>query len=200
MIDSIRGKLDYKSPTYVRVNVNGLGYGLSIPVSTYNSLGKINEDISLFTYLYVREDIMRLYGFKTEQEIETFKLLISVTKVGPQLALGVLSSLSTGEFKKAVVEDNIDKLDSIPGVGKKTAQRIVMELKEKISPVGEILIPSRDLDEKETSLIEEGIRGLMSLGCSQKEAFEAIKTAYSNFNKDKRPSLEELISHALKQL
>ena len=199
MIDSIRGKLVYKSPTYVRVDVNGLGYGLSIPVSTYNSLGKVDEDISLFTYLYVREDTMRLYGFKTEQEIETFKLLISVTKVGPQLALGVLSSLSTEEFKKAVIEDNLNRLDSIPGVGKKTAQRIVMELKEKISPVGEIFIPSRDLDEKETSLIEEGIRGLISLGCSQKEAWLAMKTAYSNL-KDKQPSVEELISYALKQL
>ena len=199
MIDSIRGKLVYKSPTYVRVDVNGLGYGLSIPVSTYNSLGKVDKDISLFTYLYVREDTMRLYGFKTEQEIETFKLLISVTKVGPQLALGVLSSLSTEEFKKAVIEDNLNRLDSIPGVGKKTAQRIVMELKEKISPVGEIFIPSRDLDDQETYLIEEGIRGLMSLGCSQKEAFEAIKTAYSNL-KDKQPSVEKLISYALKQL
>lgn len=199
MIDSIRGNLVYKSPTYVRVDVNGLGYGLSIPVSTYDSLGKIGEDINLFTYLYVREDTMRLYGFKTEDEIETFKLLISVTKIGPQLALGILSSLSPVEFKKAVIEDNLDRLDSIPGVGKKTAQRIIIELKEKISPVGEILLPARDLDEKETSLIEEGVHGLMSLGCSKKEAYLAIKIAYSNL-KDKQPSVEKLINYALKQL
>ena len=199
MIDSIRGELVYKSPTYVRVDVNGLGYGLSIPVSTYNSLGKVGDDVYFFTYLHVREDVMRLYGFKTEEEMNTFKLLISVTKVGPQLALGVLSSLSPDEFKKAVVEDDLDKLDGIPGVGRKTAQRMIIELKEKISPIGEILIPTGDLNEKEAFLIEEGIRGLMSLGCSKKEAWTAIKTAHSNL-KDKKPSVEELISHALKQL
>jgi len=199
MIDSLRGKLAYKSPTYVRVDVNGLGYGLNIPISTYNSLGEIGEDVSLFTYLHVREDIMRLYGFKTEDDIKTFKLLISVTKIGPQLALGVLSSISVDEFKKAIIEDDFDKLDSVPGVGKKTAQRIVIELKEKISPVGEILSTAGDLNEIETALIEEGIRALISLGCSKKEALLAIKTAYINI-KDEKPSLEELIKYALKQL
>jgi Holliday junction DNA helicase RuvA len=199
MIDSLKGKLAYKSPIYIRVDVNGLGYGLNIPVSTYNSLGEIGDEIGLFTYLHVREDIMRLYGFKTEDEIKTFKLLISVTQIGPQLALGVLSSISPNEFKKAIIEDDFDKLDSVPGVGKKTAQRIVIELKEKISPVGEILSAEEGLNEKETLLIEEGIRALMSLGCSMKEALLAIKTAYISI-KDKKPSLEELIKNALKQL
>ena len=199
MIDSLRGKLAYKSPTYARVDVNGLGYGLNIPVSTYNSLGEVGDNIYLFTYLHVREDIMRLYGFKTEEEVKTFKLLISVTQVGPQLALGVLSFLSTAEFKKAVIEDNFDKLDSVPGVGKKTAQRIVIELKEKISPVGEIMFSGGNLDEREISLIEEGIRALISLGCNRKEAELSIKTAYNNL-KDKKPSLEELIKYALKEL
>ena len=199
MIDSLRGKLAYKSPTYVRVDVNGLGYGLSIPVSTYNSLGEIGDDISLFTYLHVREDIMRLYGFKTEDEIKTFKLLISVTQIGPQLALGVLSSISPYEFKKAVIEDDFNKLDSVPGVGKKTAQRIIIELKEKISPAGEMLSSAEGLDEEAKSLIEEGIRALISLGCSKKEALLAIKTAYISI-KDKKPSLEELIKYTLKQL
>ena len=106
MIDSLKGKLAYKSPTYIRVDVNGLGYGLNIPVSTYNRLGEIGEDISLFTHLHVREDIMRLYGFKTEDDIKTFKLLISVTKIGPQLALGVLSSISADEFKKAIIKED----------------------------------------------------------------------------------------------
>jgi Holliday junction DNA helicase RuvA len=176
-----------------------LGYGINIPVSTYNSLEEIGEDISLFTYLHVREDIMRLYGFKTEEEHKTFKLLISVTQIGPQLALGVLSSISPDEFKKAILQDDFNKLDSVPGVGKKTAQRIVIELKEKISPVGEILSVEEGLNEKETSLIEEGIRALMSLGCSKKEALLAIKTSYISI-KDKKPSLEELIKYALKQL
>jgi Holliday junction DNA helicase RuvA len=125
--------------------------------------------------------------------------LISVTQIGPQLALGVLSSISPNEFKKAILEDDFDKLDSVPGVGKKTAQRIVIELKEKISPVGEILSTAGDLNEAETTLIEEGIRALISLGCSKKEALLAIKVAYINI-KDKKPSLEGLIKYALKQL
>lgn len=199
MIDSIQGKLVYKSPTYLRVNIKGIGYGINIPVSTYNSLDEIGKDISLFTYLYVREDVLRLYGFKTEDEIETFKLLLSVTKVGPQLALGVLSSLSVIELKEAIISEDVTRLNSVPGVGKKTAQRIILELKEKISPIEEMLLPTRGLDEKAAFLIEEGIRGLMSLGCSKKEALKAIKSAYDNL-KDKKPSLEELVKHALNQL
>ncbi len=199
MIDSLRGKLTYKSPTYIRVDVNGVGYGLSIPVSTYNSLGDIDNDISLFTYLHVREDILRLYGFKTEDELANFKLLISVTLIGPQLALGILSSLSSDELKRAILRDDFNKLDSVPGVGKKTAQRIIIELKEKISPVGEMLDNEVVLNEKETSLVEEAVRALISLGCSKKEALLAIKTSYMAI-KDKKPSLQELIGHALKQL
>jgi len=199
MIDSIRGRLAYKSPTYIRVDVNGVGYGLNIPVSTYNSLGDIDNDVSFFTYLHVREDIMRLYGFKTEDELATFKLLISVTLIGPQLALGILSSISSAEFKKAIIEDDFNKLDSVPGVGKKTAQRIVIELKEKISPVGSILTAAKGLNEAEASLIEEAMRALISLGCSKKEALLAIKTSYITI-KDKNPSLEELIKYALKHL
>ena len=199
MIDSLKGKLVFKSPTYVRVDVNGLGYGVNIPVSTYNALGEIGEEVALFTYLHVREDIMRLYGFVSEDDIKTFKLLISVTKIGPQLALGVLSSISADEFKKAVIKNDFNKLDSVPGVGRKTAQRIIIELKEKVSPVGEILSTAGELNEAETALIEEGIRALISLGCSKKEALMAIKTSYLNI-KDKNPTLEELIKYALKQL
>jgi Holliday junction DNA helicase RuvA len=199
MIDSLRGKLTYKSPTYIRVDVNGVGYGLNVPVSTYNSLGDIGDDINIFTYFHVREDIMRLYGFKTEDDLATFKLLISVTLVGPQLALGILSSLSSEELKRAIIKDNFDKLDSVPGIGKKTAQRIIIELKEKISPVGEVLDDEITLNEDEASLVEEAVRALISLGCSKKEALLAIKTSYMMI-KDKKPSLQELIGHALKQL
>lgn len=199
MIDSLRGKLTYKSPTYIRVDVNGVGYGLSIPISTHNSLGEIGEDVNVFTYLHVREDIMRLYGFKTEEELATFKLLISVTLIGPQLALGILSSLSSEELKRAIIKDDFNKLDSVPGIGKKTAQRIIIELKEKISPVGEVLDNEMALNEEETSLVEEAVRALISLGCSKKEALLAIKSSYMTI-KDKKPSLQELIGHALKQL
>lgn len=199
MIDSLRGKLTYKSPTYIRVDVNGVGYGLNIPVSTYNSLGNIDDDVDIFTYLHVREDIMRLYGFSTEDELLTFKLLISVTLIGPQLALGILSSLSSEELKRAIIKDDFNKLDSVPGVGKKTAQRIIIELKEKISPVGEVLDDEVALNEEEASLVQEAVRALVSLGCSKKEALLAIKTSYITI-KDKKPSLEELVKYALKQL
>jgi len=199
MIDSLRGKLAYKSPTYIRVDVNGVGYGLNIPVSTYNALGDVSGDVSLFTYLHVREDIMRLYGFKTEEELANFKLLISVTLIGPQLALGILSSLSSDELKRAIIKDDFNKLDSVPGVGKKTAQRIIIELKEKISPVGELLDEEVALNEEETALVEEAVRALISLGCSKKEAVLAIKASYMTI-KEKKPSLQELIGHALKQL
>ena len=197
MIDSITGKIVHKTPTYTRLDVNGVGYGLNIPLSTYKSLESIGKDTKLLTYLYVREDTMRLYGFKTEEEMEVFKLLISVTKVGPRLALGVLSNLSPEELKKAIMENDISKLNGTPGIGKKTAQRIIIDLKEKIS--SRVEIPEKVLTTEETFLIEEGIRALISLGCDKKEALKAVKTAYTNV-KDKKVGLEELVKDALKQL
>ena len=199
MIDSLRGKLIYKTPTYIRLDVNGMGYGLHIPLSTYKSLESIGENTSLLTYLYVREDTMRLYGFKTEEEIETFKLLISVTKVGPRLALGILSTLSPQQLREAITDGSLSKLDSIPGVGKKTAQRIIIELKEKLSLPATTEVSGEELSIEETSMIEEGIRALMSLGCNRKEALKAVKTVHSNL-KGEQVTLEELVKHALKQL
>ena len=199
MIDSLRGELVYKSPTYIRVDVNGVGYGLCIPVSTYNALESVGEGTSLLTYLYVREDTMRLYGFRTEEEMEAFKLLMSVTKIGPQLALGILSSLSVEELKKAIIDDDVSKLNGISGVGKKTAQRIIIELKEKIAPAEMVEIPGGVVSTEEASLMQEGVRALMSLGCSKKEAITAIRTACEHFE-DKDMTIEELVKHALKQL
>ncbi|MFH1860683.1 MAG: Holliday junction branch migration protein RuvA [bacterium] len=133
MIDTLSGKLIKKLPTYVLIDVNGVGYGVNIPLSTYHQLLQSHDNVSLFTHLVVREDGLLLYGFSTTDEKRIFLALISVSGIGARTALAVLSSLSVGEFEQAVVQEDVKRLTGVAGVGKKSAQRIILELKEKIS-------------------------------------------------------------------
>lgn len=197
MIDYIRGKLINKLPTYIMIDVNGVGYGLHIPLSTYDKLGEVESTQELFTYLYVRDDAMRLYGFATKDEKELFELLLSVTGVGPRMALGILSTLSVDEFRQAMNTEDISSLMTIPGIGKKTGERLLLELRDKTGvsitePVaGEMTRVVRDST-------RDGMSALMSLGCKPQEAAKAIRAAMKNFPEE--CSLEELIREALKHL
>jgi len=195
MIDSIRGKLIYKSPTYVRLDVQGVGYGIHVPVSTYQALEKVGEETQLHTYLYVREDALKLYGFKSEEEKEIFELLISVSGIGPRIALGILSGLSIPEFQKALLENDIPKITSIPGIGKKTAQRVILELQEKLPAPGEVTEKGM---EEISPVLGDTIQALISLGCKRKEALKAVKKVQADYGEEL--SLEELIRYALRNL
>lgn len=135
MIDTISGKLIKKLPTYALIDVGGVGYGIHIPISTYHQLSGLNENATLFTHLIVREDSLLLYGFFTTDEKRIFLALISVSGIGARTALAVLSTLSAGEFEQAVIRDDVKRLTGVAGVGKKSAQRIILELKEKSLPV-----------------------------------------------------------------
>ena len=197
LIAYLEGKLVEKNPTHLIVEVNGVGYSVNIPVSTFSNLGETGHTVKVLTYQYVREDELKLFGFYTKPEKDLFELLISVNGVGPKVALGILSFLSVGEFQKAVLSENLDVLTSIAGIGKKTAQRLIVELKEKLGKID--LGADKDSKGKETVLIpvqEEATLALVSLGYTKYDAKKALEIVASE-SKESLP-LEEMIRRALK--
>ncbi|HUJ80259.1 MAG TPA: Holliday junction branch migration protein RuvA [Candidatus Acidoferrales bacterium] len=131
MIGQLRGKLTERRPNQVMVDVGGVGYLVQIPLSTFSVLGALNSDVTLMIYTHVREDQLCLYGFLTAREKQTFELLISVSGVGPSLALKILSGMRISELLPAIRSSDLALLERIPGIGRKTAERIVVELREK---------------------------------------------------------------------
>ncbi len=199
MIDSVRGKLAVKQPTHVVIDVQGVGYGLHIPLSTYASLGEIESTQEHCTYLYVRDNAMQLYGFASAEEKELFQLLLSVSGVGPRMALGVLSGLSVSEFREAVNSGDVSMLMTIPGIGKKKGERLLLELKDKIGvELGETVTGEVAVTTVEGRLIRDAMSALLSLGCKPPEARRAIQGARKVFPEG--GDLEELIKEALKHL
>lgn len=191
MIAYLEGRLAEKKPTSVVVDVKGVGYSVSIPLSSFDKLPEIGSAVKLFTCTYVREDAFQLFGFATTPEKELFELLIAVNGIGPKSALGILSSISVSDFQTSILEENVDVLTKISGVGKKTAQRLVVELKEKIAK--SFIVPDKEkilLDQKP----EEAILAMVSLGYNR---YEARKIVEQIWEKDKKASLEELLKRAL---
>ncbi|GFO56013.1 Holliday junction ATP-dependent DNA helicase RuvA [Geomonas sp. Red276] len=136
MIALLTGKLAYKAPDYIILDVNGVGYRVQIPFSTYYSLPAEGSPVSLQIYTSVKEDAINLYGFRTHEEKELFQLLIGVSGIGPKLANGILSNSEPSELAESLVAGNLARLSAIPGIGKKTAERMVLELKEKVKKLG----------------------------------------------------------------
>ncbi|HEX8999632.1 MAG TPA: Holliday junction branch migration protein RuvA, partial [Blastocatellia bacterium] len=135
MIAHITGKLIHKQPNAIIVDVGGVGYELTVPLSTFYDLGEAGTEVSLRVHTHVREDALQLFGFRTEREKKLFLLLVSVSGIGPKLAVTVLSGLSAEELVQAIRAGNLAKLVGIPGVGKKTAERMLLELKDKAAAI-----------------------------------------------------------------
>ncbi len=197
MISHLRGKLIQKSPTEIVIDVNGIGYQVNIPLSTFEKIEKLNGEIDILTYLHVREDAITLYGFSTDAEREIFKQLISISGIGPKIAQGILSGISVNELKDAVLMNKIDALTSISGVGRKTAERIILELKNKLGRL-EAQETISTQTSSQLNLRSEAIVALMSLGFTRTNAEHAICKALSK-SEDKDLSVEELIKKALNQ-
>ncbi len=134
MFEYVKGVLAEKTPTCAVVDINGIGYTLEIPLSTFNSLPDTGESVRLLVHFYVREDIQKLYGFNSAFEREIFRHLLGINKIGPKAAISILSHVSVADLAMAVDSQNFGMLKAVPGIGPKTAQRLVMELKGKISP------------------------------------------------------------------
>ena len=188
MIGRLTGILLEKHPPQILVDVHGVGYEVDVPMSTFYSLPAQGEKVSLFTHFSVREDAQQLYGFATAKEREVFRTLIRISGVGPKLALSVLSGMNVDELAQAVATQETGRLVKIPGVGKKTAERLLLELKGKLADALPTVAGSP------ASVVNDALNALMALGYSDKEALPVLKQLPEGL------SLEESIRQALKLL
>ena len=197
MITFLKGTLEDALPTKVVVEVNGVGYELLIPLSSFEKLPGLGKAVMLKTQLVVREDSQTLYGFATEDERDMFKMIQSVSGIGPRLALNVLSGMAVDSFKLAVGTGDVKRLSSINGIGKKTAERMVLELKDKVDHLHGDLptvlgkVPG-DLDKS----ISDTVAALEALGSKSVEAQKAAQAAKAMLGD--QASVEELVRAALK--
>lgn len=195
----IKGTLQDKYDNYIIVEAGGIGYKLYTSLSTLEKIGDIGAEVKVYTHFYVREDVLQLYGFMTYEELGMFELLIGVSGVGPKAALSVLSSMSPSSFGLAVITGDVRSLTNVPGIGKKIAQRIILELqdkikKEQLTAAQERLPPKADSYE-DISGISDAVSALMVLGYSAIEASRAVSEVYAE-----GMELETLIKNALKEL
>lgn len=170
MIHYLKGILEYKSPAFIIVEVGGVGYEINIPLSSFDLLPPEGKEIKINTYLHWRENGLTLYGFVTQEERDFFGLLISISKIGPKSALRIVSRISPSEFKRAIRKGDLATLTHVPGIGGKTAQRLILELKERVEEE-EIVEPGKETITKDT------LSALISLGYTRKEAEKAVKEA-----------------------
>lgn len=199
MIAYLDGRLVKSLPTQVVVEVGGIGYEVAIPMSTFDQLPAPPAPIKLLTHLVVREDAHLLFGFATEDERSLFRLLInSVSGVGPRLALAVLSGMSVSNFHAAVVDNDVASIARIKGLGKKTAEKIVVELRDKVGVSAAWEVASaKHAPSPEAKAINDAVLALITLGYRQAEAHRAAKAA---LDADATASVEALVREALKRL
>jgi len=197
MIANISGRLIYKTTESVVIDVGGVGYEIFIPLSTFYTLPDINEPARLKIYTHVREDAIQLYGFLTQEERDVFGLLISVSGVGPKLARNILSGIAVGDLVAAIGSSDNKKLSSIPGIGGKSAERLILELKDKVKLLV-IEAPSSSGAEVDTSVAGDVLSALDNLGYKAVLAGEAVKKAKGTLPDDY--GFEELFKEALKHL
>jgi len=197
MIATLTGILKFKSPTEILVEVHGIGYTISIPLSTYEKLGDLGSSVSLLTHFHVREDAMLLFGFSTEEERRLFKLLISVSGIGPKIAQSTLSGMNVEELKSHIVGGNVNALMAIPGVGRKTAERLIVELRDKAGKTLTESEPISVIGMATAAMRIEALQALTSLGYNRQIAEKAIRLVVKEAE-GSTISLEELIKRALR--
>ena len=199
MIAHLTGTLSYKSPEYIVLDVHGVGYGIFVTLYTYYELPDCGTQTGLFTYTHVREDTLQLYGFLTEEERVVFQYLISVSKIGPRLARNILSRLSVVDLKAAILQADSHRINAIPGIGEKTAQRLIIELKDKIArqdtqvPVMPQGVASADTN----SLFMDAVSALVNLGYPKNRAEKIVRSCLAAQRSDDTWTLGDVIKHAL---
>jgi Holliday junction DNA helicase RuvA len=193
MIGYLSGKIISKKPTKIIIDVGGVGYLVNISISTFEKLAD-KEEISLYTYLSVKEDSLDLYGFYTVAEKEMFELLISVSGIGPKTAQSILSGIQIEDLKEALKTGNISRIISVPGIGRKTAERMMVELRDKVDSLAESI---DGISFGRSNVRTDAIAALVNLGYNQKVADRAVRAVT-----DRNPniSIEDLVKEALSQL
>ena len=198
MIDSIKGTLVKKNPTSVIIDIGGIRLGIPITLATFEKIPDPNHAVELLTYLHVREDIMELYGFYDDYERDVFMQLNSISGIGPRSAMNILSGTNPIEFKKKIIDSDVASLTSIPGIGTKTAKRIIVELKDKFTDQDtgsdlDFLLVSGDKDK-----IDDVTKVLISLGYKRSAINQVIKKLVAKDGLDE--NIEDIIKGALKLL
>jgi len=197
MLAYIKGNLEIKNSDYVVIDVGGLGYKVNMSKKALETVGNIGDKIKVYTYYRVREDDISIFGFNTNEELRMFELLLSVSGIGAKVALTILSSIEITEFALAVITEDVTKIVKIPGIGKKSAQRIILELKDKLKTqqleeAEEQGNTTQSNQEKNSEAVEEAISALQILGYGKKDIEKAFeKLANTNV------SVEELIKKGL---
>lgn len=204
MIVFLKGKLEDKGQGFIDVDVNGVGYRTFLSNNSLSMMPQRGEPVFVFTYTYVREDMLQLFGFQSSSEREAFEKLISVSGIGPKVALAILSVFDVNALKQAVASEDIAMISSVPGIGKKSAQRLVLELKDKLSlpDIDVIAAPSV----KDASAYEEARSALIGLGYTNAEAKKSLAGFIGGGESGEGStggsdvSVEVLVKHALKNL
>ncbi|HZV13169.1 MAG TPA: Holliday junction branch migration protein RuvA [Candidatus Kapabacteria bacterium] len=195
MIGYLKGIILEKLPTEIIIDVHGVGYVLAVSLNTSEVMADIGGEAALFVHTHVREDAIQLFGFATSEERAAFRMLISVSGIGPKIALGILSAMSVGDLREHIVRNNLVALSGIPGIGKKTAERLVIELREKMQKLDvEAEVTTHNGQQNVRS---EAMLALTSLGYSRPAAEAAIRNALKESNTEQL-TVEQLIKASLR--
>ena len=198
LIESVSGILVAKNPTLAQIQIGGITYNLSISISTFEKLPELDQPVNLLTHLHVKEDILNLFGFESTSERALFLNLNTISGIGPKSAMSILSGTTPGEFRKKIINSDVKSLTSIPGIGAKTAKRIIVELKEKFSMADDIDEGLGFSDQSDSLVIKDAKNALKSLGYKTSQ----ISKAFSDINKEGKSidKLEDIIREALKRM
>jgi Holliday junction DNA helicase RuvA len=198
VIARLTGRLAAKEPGRIVVDVQGVGYEVFIPFSTFYQLPELGREVSLHTFTHVREDAIQLYGFSSLEEKALFEMLGGVQGIGPRLANNILSGAPVEELVPAIADGDLARLKAIPGVGKKTAERLVVELKEKVRQVPVARAAEQVVPIEVDAALGQVVSALVNLGCSRKEALRAAEAARGALGPE--AEFEKLIKQAFRQL
>ena len=200
MIAMLSGKIAYKGISHVVVDAQGVGYRVFIPLTTFYAFPEADQAITLHIHTSVKEDAIHLFGFYTREERELFQLMISVSGIGPKVALNILSGISSAELLEAISAGNLTRLMAIPGIGRKMAERLILELKEKVmKKMAADAIPAADAKQKQAEMMrEDALSALMNLGYKAGAARDALEKAARDLKEE--PAMDQLLKKALKIL
>ena len=197
MIAHLKGKLTHKSPVAIIIDVNGVGYQVFVPLSTFYALPELESEISLGIHTHMREEALKLFGFYTIDEKIIFEKLITINKVGPKLALTILSGMPPADILSTINSNDIVKLSTIPGIGRKTAERLILEMRDKLDGLSLDFVATKDPG-PEKGLFDDALSALVNLGYKKSQAELALKKVYAESAEDN--SIENLIKDSLNLL